>query len=121
MSWKILLTDDDELVLLSLEELMDSQGFEVHTASNGAEALAKAGNESFDLVVLDVIMPGMSGFEVCAKLREMEAYQEKPIIMLTAKSSSADKEKGLKAGATNFLPKPIDAGKLLAAIQELLG
>jgi two-component system cell cycle response regulator len=120
MSHKILLIDDDELILLSLESLLESEGYEVVTASSGAEALKTASAQTFDVFILDVIMPGMSGFEVCTALRAMDTYGHVPIVMLTAKSTDADRERGLASGATRFLPKPIDPDKLLEILQSVL-
>ncbi len=121
MSKHILLTDDDELVLIAMGELMNAEGYEVETACSGQDGLNKAAATQFDLVVLDVIMPGMQGFDVCRALRRMEAYQDVPIIMLTAKSGEADRRRGLEAGASFFLPKPIDPMLLLDKIQQALG
>jgi len=121
MGYKILLTDDDEMVLLSLEELLLSEdGFDVATASNGKEAIEKAGADKFDAIVLDVVMPGMSGFEVCRTLRGMENTKDTPIIMLTAKSADADRKEGLDAGANRFLPKPTDPTKFVEIVKEVL-
>lgn len=122
MSYKILLTDDDEMVLISLEELLSAENiFDVTTTSNGTDAIAKAQAETFDLIVLDIVMPGMNGIEVCKILRGMENTKETPIIMLTAKSAEADKKSGLEAGASRFLPKPTDPVKFLKIVKETLG
>ncbi len=120
MAQRILLIDDDELVLLSLEDLLTAEGFAVDTASQGAAGLAKAQATRYDLVVLDVIMPGMSGFEVCRALRALPDYAGVPVIMLTAKSGEADRAQGLAMGASHFLPKPTDPFRLLNLIQEAL-
>lgn len=122
MSYKVLLTDDDEMVLISLEELLLAENiFDVTTASNGKDAIAKTQDETFDLIVLDIVMPGMNGFEVCKILRDAENTKETPIIMLTAKSSEADKKTGLDAGANRFLPKPTDPVKFVEIVKETLG
>jgi len=121
MSHKILLIDDDELILLSVESLIETEGFVVETASNGDDALQKATASRFDVFLLDIIMPGMSGFEVCAALRAMDDYQRSPIVMLTAKSSEADRKKGVEVGVTRFLPKPIDPDVLLDVLHEVVG
>lgn len=118
MSHKILLIDDDELILLSVESLIDTEGFTVSTAASGAEALEKASSEHFDIFLLDIIMPGMSGFQVCEALRAMDEYTDVPIVMLTAKSSESDRKKGMEAGVTRFLPKPIDPDVLLDVLQN---
>jgi len=120
MSHKILLIDDDELILLSVESLIATEGFTVRTAISGAEALQTARSEHFDLFLLDVIMPGMTGFHVCEELRAMDEYSEVPIVMLTAKSSESDRRRGLEAGVTRFLPKPIDPDVLLDVLQNVV-
>lgn len=122
MSYKVLLTDDDEMVLISLEELLLAEDiFDVTTANNGKDALKKAEENSFDLIVLDIVMPGMSGFEVCEKLRNTEGTKDTPIIMLTAKSADADKKKGMELGANRFLPKPTDPVQFVEIVKETLG
>jgi DNA-binding response OmpR family regulator len=117
MSRRILAIDDDELVLLSLEELLAGDGYEVTTAPGGKAGLEAAAQAGYDLVLLDWVMPGLSGYEVCKALRALEAYKDVPIVMLTAKSAPADREQGLAAGATLFLPKPIHSVKLLETIR----
>jgi len=120
MSKHILAIDDDELVLLSVQELLLNAGYAVTTASNGTAGLETAAKGRFDLVLLDVVMPGLSGFEVCRALRALEAYRTVPVVMLTAKSSEADREQGLAAGATLFLPKPIHPTRLLETLRDVL-
>lgn len=120
MSHKILLIDDDELILLSVESLLETEGFEVATANNGDEGLAKAAAEHFDVFLLDIIMPGKSGFEVCEALRAMDDYAQVPIVMLSAKSAEADQQQGLSLGVTRFLPKPIDPDILVEVLQEVV-
>ena len=104
MAKKILVVDDDELVLIAIQELLTPLGFSVTIMSNGPGALEKASGEQFDLVILDVIMPEMDGFEVCQRIRRMEPYTETPILMLTAKSGEEDKQRGMDAGANLYLP-----------------
>ena len=118
MAKKILVVDDDELVLIALEELLTPCGYEVTTASNGRDALEKLTKGTFDLLILDIIMPGMNGFELCKKIRGTEQFRTVPIIMLTAKSSPEDKQKGIDAGANLFLPKPIAPQRLLDLIKN---
>ena len=120
MAKKILVVDDDELVLIALEALLVPVGYEVTTASNGAEALEKLAQGPVDLMILDILMPGMNGFELCEKIRGQEQYKVVPIIMLTAKSGAEDKKKGMEAGATLFLPKPIAPQILLDLVKKAL-
>ncbi|MFH0788543.1 MAG: response regulator [Pseudomonadota bacterium] len=121
MSKRILIVDDDELVLIALRELLRSEDYEVHTFSRGSEALKKLDQEEFDLLILDIIMPEMDGFELCKKIREKVSCQEKPILFLTAKNEEEDKKRGLAAGATLFLSKPISPQRLLALIADTIG
>lgn len=117
---KILFTDDDELILLAMGDLLDAEGFDVTTASSGREGLDRAREVHFDLVIVDLIMPGLLGVDVCRELRRRPEYDKVPIIMLTAKSGEEDRARGLAAGANLFLPKPIDPARLLENIRAAL-
>jgi CheY-like chemotaxis protein len=121
MAKRILIVDDDELVLIALGELLRPQGYEVRTMSSGREALERLESEPYDLIMLDVIMPEMDGFELCRRIRQKEAHKETPIVFLTAKSRDQDREQGLEAGANLFLSKPISPGKLLGLIADTVG
>ena len=120
MAKKILVVDDDELVLIAIQELLSPLGFSVTILSNGPEALEKVSGDRFDLVILDVIMPEMNGFEVCQRIRKMDSYSETPILMLTAKSGEEDKQRGMEAGANLYLSKPIAPKRLIALVEEAL-
>jgi CheY-like chemotaxis protein len=120
MGKKILIVDDDELVLIAIQELLTPLGFSVTALSSGPEALEKVSNHQFDLVILDVSMPEMTGFEVCQRVRQMETYTEIPILMLTARSGEEDKQRGMEAGANLYLPKPISPKRLIALVEEAL-
>ena len=121
MGKRILVVDDDELVRLALEELLMPEGYEIHTASSGREALDKIKENIYDLLMLDIIMPEMDGIELCRKIREKDDYSEVPIVFLTAKSREEDRSVGLEAGANLFLSKPISPEKLLTLISEAIG
>lgn len=121
MSKRILVVDDDEMVLMALEELLKPEGYEVHAFSSGTEALKKLDENGFDLLMMDVIMPEMDGFELCRRIRQKEKYKEVPIVFLTAKSRDEDKAKGLEAGANLFLSKPISPDKLIEIVGGALG
>jgi DNA-binding response OmpR family regulator len=121
MGKRILIVDDDEMVLIALNELLSPEGYEVHAVSSGAEALQRLDQNSYDLLMLDVIMPEMNGFELCRKIREKEAYRETPTLFLTAKSQEEDRVQGLEAGANLFLSKPISPDKLLSIISDTIG
>lgn len=120
MGKKILIVDDDELVLIAIQELLTPLGFSVTGVSSGPEALEEVSHNQFDLVILDVSMPDMTGFEVCHRVRQMEPYRETPVLMLTARSGEEDKQRGMEAGANLYLPKPISPKRLIALVGEAL-
>ena len=119
MGRRILVVDDELDIRMVLEEILKGQGFEVFTAENGAEALRKLEQESYDLMVLDIMMPVMDGNEVMAKLPE-EVKEKMPVIMLTAKASDEDVMDGYKKGADYYIVKPFDNVTLINAILYLL-
>lgn len=117
MNSKILLVDDDPTLLRFLQEYLVGEGFQVTAVGSGQEALRVAYREHPDLVVLDVMMPVMDGWEVTARLREMA---EVPIILVTAKSAEADKLRGFQLGVDDYLTKPFSFAELIARIQAVL-
>lgn len=118
MKKKILFVDDDNTLIQFFSEYLASDGFEPITASNGPDALKAAYIHHPDLVILDVMMPGMDGWEVCARLREMSAV---PVILVTGKTSETDKLRGFKLGADDYLTKPFSFAELTARIRAVLG
>ncbi|MEA3361433.1 MAG: response regulator [Thermodesulfobacteriota bacterium] len=121
MSHKILVVDDDILVVEALRGLLSASGYEVKVATRGQEALDILSRESFDLLILDVVMPKMTGFDVCCKVRDRDDEMGNvKIIMLTAKTERGDPEIDKKCGCDLYLPKPIDPGRLKELIKELL-
>jgi len=121
MSYKILAVDDDILVLEALEELLKSSGYEVRVATRGQEALEILDQERFDLLILDVVMPKMTGFDVCCEVRKRDDEMSKvKIIMLTAKSEEMDVKMGEKYGCDLYLTKPIDPARLKEFIRNTL-
>ena len=121
MPKRILIVDDDEMVLMALDELLSPEGYEVQTVLSGAEALERVDQNGYDLLVLDIIMPKMDGFELCKRIREKEACKDTPIVFLTAKSREEDRVIGLEAGANLFISKPISPAKLLGIISDTIG
>ncbi len=118
MKTKILLIDDDLTLLHLLSQYLRESTFDVIEASNGAIGLRLAYGEKPDLVLLDVMLPGMDGWEVCARLREMT---DLPIIMLTAKTTEADKLRGFRLGVDDYITKPFSFAELVARIQAVTG
>jgi two-component system, OmpR family, response regulator MprA len=114
----ILVVDDDDGLRKALRRVLASHGFEVEVAGDGDEALARLGARSFDAVVLDVMMPGRDGIEVCERLRA--GGDELPVLMLTARDAVRDRVVGLEAGADDYLVKPFANEELVARLRALL-
>ena len=119
MAHKVLIVDDEPNIVTSLEFLMRQRGYETRVARDGDEALAAVEIFRPDLVLLDVMLPGRDGFEVCQKLRA-EGWADLKIVMLTAKGRDIEIEKGLALGADAYVTKPFSTGELVARVSELL-
>ena len=117
---RILLVDDDAGVRGVLKDLLLIEGYQVVAASDGPEALAKAANLVPDLILLDVMMPNMDGFEVCEKLRADPLLGDVPVIMLTALDDSESRLRGIEAGADDFVSKPFEYVELQARVRTIL-
>ncbi len=115
---RILLVEDEPALVLTLTDRLEAERFEIETAGDGERALARLGQASFDLVILDVMLPGRDGFEVCRDLRARGLSL--PVLMLTARAQVVDRVVGLRLGADDYLVKPFDMSELLARIEALL-
>jgi two-component system alkaline phosphatase synthesis response regulator PhoP len=121
MSKKILIADDEPNILISLEFLMKREGYEVLLARDGQEAMDVIARERPALVLLDVMMPIKSGFDVCCELRASEALRDTLVLMLTAKGRDTDVAKGLALGADAYMIKPFSTKELVQKVREMLG
>ena len=117
---RILCVDDEPQNLKLLEALLSTRGYEVLKAANGQEALERINEQSIDIVLLDVMMPEMDGYEVCRKIKDDERQRHVPVVMITSLSSKEDRIKGIEAGAEDFISKPFDQAEVLARIKMLL-
>jgi DNA-binding response OmpR family regulator len=117
---RILIVDDEPSIVISLEYLMRREGFEVSVAADGEAALAAVAAQPPDLVVLDVMMPKVNGFEVCRRLRAEPAWRGVRILMLTAKGRESELQKGLSLGADAYVTKPFSTRDLVAEVRRLL-
>jgi len=121
MARSVLVVDDEPNIVLSLEFLMKQAGLEVRTASDGKAALAAVRSAAPDLVLLDISMPNGDGFEICRKIRDNPDWKGVRIIMLTAKGRDSEREKGLAAGADDYITKPFSTHDVLERVQDLIG
>ena len=115
---RVLLVEDEPSLVLTLSDRLNSEGYRVETASDGETGLERATIGSFDLVILDVMLPRKNGFDVCRDIRQRGLQM--PILMLTAKGQIIDKVLGLKLGADDYLTKPFDMMELMARVESLL-
>jgi two-component system alkaline phosphatase synthesis response regulator PhoP len=118
MSSRILLVEDEPGLVLTLSDLLEAEGYTVETANEGIAGLAKATSQPFDVIILDVMLPGKNGFDICRDIRSRGS--DVAILMLTAKTQVIDRVVGLKLGADDYLTKPFDPSELLARIEALL-
>jgi two-component system alkaline phosphatase synthesis response regulator PhoP len=118
MSARILIVEDEPGLVLTLSDLLAAEGYEVDSAQDGITGLRKALEGQYDLIVLDVMLPGRNGFDVCRELRQQG--RDTAVLMLTARGQVADRVVGLKIGADDYLAKPFDPAELTARIEALL-
>ena len=120
MSKNVLIVDDEPNIVISLEFLMGQAGYTTAVARTGDEALACIADFAPDLILLDVMLPGMSGFDICQTVRQTPDWQHIKIIMLTAKGRDVEVSKGLALGANAYITKPFSTKALMAEVQEQL-
>jgi twitching motility two-component system response regulator PilH len=116
---KILVVDDSPTDRQFMLETLAKKGYQVVTAENGEDAITKAKSELPDLILMDVVMPGLNGYQATRQITRDDATKHIPVIMCTSKSADTDKIWGMRQGANDYLIKPIDPGQLLAKIAQL--
>ncbi|MFZ5556885.1 MAG: response regulator transcription factor [Pseudomonadota bacterium] len=121
MAKRVLIADDEPNIVVSLEFLMERHGYQIQVATTGDEVIPAVRSFQPDLVLLDVMLPGKTGFEICQELRQDASYRDLKIIMLTAKGRDTEVTKGLALGADAYITKPFSTKDLLAKVRELLG
>jgi DNA-binding response OmpR family regulator len=121
MAKTILIVDDEEYIVTSLEYVMKSAGFDVVVAYDGDEAIDKVTATVPDLLITDIMMPKLNGFDLCEKIRANPLWTSIRIIILTAKGRDSEREKGLSLGADDYMTKPFSTRELLKRVKELLG
>ncbi|GBD42902.1 Transcriptional regulatory protein WalR [bacterium HR40] len=117
---RVLIVDDEPNIVLSLEFLMKKAGFEVEVARNGREALAALDRDPPDLLLLDVMMPEIDGFEVCERIRARPEWRRTRIVMLTARGRESERERGLALGADAYVTKPFSTRELVDKVRGML-
>lgn len=118
---KVLVVDDEVYILHILDFSLGAEGFEVITANNGELAIEKAKQEKPDLIVLDIMMPVLDGYETCRRLKREVQTKNIPVVLLTAKGRDVDKRLGFEVGAVDYIVKPFSPNRLIERIQEILG
>ena len=113
----ILLVDDSKTELYFLSDLLSRQGFKVRTAENGDEALRRIAEEKPDLILMDVVMPGLNGFQLTRTITRNPQYADVPVIMCTSKNQETDKVWGMRQGARDYVVKPVDPDELMQKIR----
>ncbi len=117
---KILVVDDDPYILMSLEFLMKKNGYDVMVARNGTEALDIVGKQMPDVVLLDIMMPDVDGYEICRHIKKTAKLKHTRVVFMSAKSKEADIQKGYDLGAALYITKPFSTRELVKQIQELV-
>jgi DNA-binding response OmpR family regulator len=121
MARRVLVVDDEPNIVMSLRFLMEREGFQVEVAATGEAAVAALDRQPADLVLLDVMMPELDGFEVCQRIRANPAWRDTKIVMLTAKGRDLERDKGMALGADAYVTKPFSTRDLVARVKQMLG
>lgn len=120
MAKRVLVVDDEPNIVMSLRFLMEREGFQVEVASTGQAAVAALDREPADLVLLDIMMPELDGFEVCQRIRNNAAWRATKVVMLNAKGRDVERDKGLALGADDYVTKPFSTRDLVAKVKRML-
>jgi DNA-binding response OmpR family regulator len=116
----VLVVEDEANILLSLTFVLEREGYEVRSATTGQEGLARMRQEQPDLIILDLMLPDISGYEVCREARGDPRLEQTPILVLTARAQEAERQRGMEMGATEYVTKPFRVADLLARVARLL-
>lgn len=120
MAKRVLIIEDEANILLSLVFVLEQEGYEVRSATTGRDGLAEMTRERPDLVILDLMLPDVSGYEVCQQARRDPTLADTPILVLTARAQEAERQRGLAVGATEYLTKPFRVADLRERVAHLL-
>lgn len=121
MTKRILLVDDADTILMIEQMILNQEGYSLITARNGKQAVEKAVAQKPDLILMDILMPEVDGFEACRQIRQHEATRAIPIIMVTTRSEQKNMEAGFHSGCNDYVTKPIDRLELISKIRNFLG
>ncbi|HAD81916.1 MAG: hypothetical protein A2509_02800 [Candidatus Edwardsbacteria bacterium RIFOXYD12_FULL_50_11] len=121
MAKKIMVVDDEPYIARVIKFKLEQEGYTVISANDGQSGLQKIKEEKPDMVLLDVMMPGLSGYEVCQKIREDAELAGIPVVILTAKGQERDREQGLSMGASDYITKPFSPNRLLELVKSMIG
>jgi DNA-binding response OmpR family regulator len=121
MTHRVLVVDDDPVIVRLLEVNLRIDGYEVETATRGEQALERATETSPDLLIMDIMMPGLDGWETCRRLREKPAFAGTPVVFLSARSQDDDRSGDLDLGPVAYLTKPFDPVRLMELVRRMLG
>ena len=120
MNKNILIIEDDPSTLRFVEYTLQQEGLQVFTARNGLDGLKSAQTQQPDLIILDIMLPGLDGYEVCHRLRQKAETASIPVLILSAKARQEDKDMGMRVGADDYLTKPVDPSEIVTKVQALL-